>query len=98
MPTLPPELYVLTGAYGLAVLGLSVYNFWRAPPPAGHRPLMILAIVLFGGGVAIDGGAKLGATPESFEIVAELFVLAGMATMLLVATKIHSSVKRRLGP
>ncbi len=87
-------LYYWTGVYGLVVGLVSFYNFWRAPPPVGHRNLLLASIGLFSAGAAADGGEKLGLLPEFFGILGEVLLLMSMVLLLYVSYKIYRRAQR----
>lgn len=97
MAVIPPEVYYLTGLYSLIIGLTSIYNFWRAPPPAGHRPLLIVSIVAFGIGVTLDGFERLQLIPDTIGAIPEIFILAGISLMLYVAHQVHTAIKERGG-
>lgn len=88
-------VYYVAALYLLAVFIASMYNFWRAPPPAGHRPLLIASIVLFGIGVLVDGGGKVGLIPDVFEIIADPVQLLSIAILFHVTRNIRLAIASR---
>lgn len=90
-----PQIFYATALYLLAVLVVSMYNFWRAPPPTGHRPYLMAALVLFGLGVFLDGGSRFGLVPEVLEILADPLQLLSVAALFHVTRNVLGAVRER---
>ncbi|MBS1264154.1 MAG: hypothetical protein MAG715_01355 [Methanonatronarchaeales archaeon] len=84
--------YVLV-AYGVALSAVAIYNFWRAPPPAGHRPLLLVSLAVFGLGLVIDTGIEVGLSTQRFRPVAYLVMLSGLLPLLYLSLRIHLAME-----
>lgn len=91
--TMHLPLYYIAGVYLAVVVSIALWNFWRAPPPAGHRPHLATSIILLSLGVAFDGGGKIGLLTEQVAAVGDLLILFSLIFFIYVSRKIYRVVE-----
>jgi len=89
---IPTQLYFSTGTFLILILSVSIYNFWRAPPSAGHRKKLLISIVVFGVGMTLEGLAYIGLA-GTFSIVPEILILAGLALFIYTSLNVRRSLR-----